>query len=45
MLPRISSERCVVEGIKAVVVGDGDICLMFQQQGQHVIPLLTDGIM
>lgn len=34
-----------MESIEAVVVGDGDVSAGFQQNRQHVIPLLADGIM
>lgn len=34
-----------MEGVEAVVVGDGDIGTGLQQNGQHVVSLLADGVM
>ena len=34
----------MVEGVEAVVVGEGDVGPVVQQQGQDVVPLLADGI-
>ena len=43
-LPWISAERRVVEGVEAIVVGEGDVSRMVQQQRQHVIALLGYGV-
>ena len=41
----VAPERSVVEGIEAVVVGDGMVGLELKQQLNNVITLLGDGIM
>ncbi len=43
-LPRVPPERGVVERVEAVVVGDHDVCAPLQQQRQHVVTLLGDGV-
>jgi hypothetical protein len=40
----VAPEGCVVEGIEAIVVGDGVVSLELQQQLNNVITLLGDGI-
>lgn len=34
----------MMESVEAVVVGDGDIGAGLQQNGQHVVSLLADGV-
>lgn len=34
----------MVQSVEAIVVGEGDVCGMVQQQSQHVIPFLRDRI-
>ena len=34
----------MVQGVEAIVVGDGDVSAGLQQHGQHVITLLADGV-
>ncbi len=33
-----------MEGVESVVVGDHDVCAALQQQSQHVVPFLGDGV-
>lgn len=33
-----------MESVEAVVVGDGDVSAGLQQNRQHVVPLLADGV-
>jgi hypothetical protein len=42
--PWISAKRCVMQGIEAVVIGDHDVGVVLQQQRQHVVALLGDGV-
>jgi hypothetical protein len=35
----------MVEGIEAIIVCEHDVCAVVQEQGQHVVPLLGDGVM
>lgn len=44
-VPGVPSQRCVMKSVEAVVVGDGDVSAGLQQNGQHVVPLLADGVM
>ena len=44
MVPGIPSQGGVVQGVEAVVVGDGDVSAGLQQHRQHVVPLLADGV-
>lgn len=44
-LPGVSTQGSMMQGIKPVVVGDGDIGTCLQQDGQHVIPFLAYGVM
>ncbi len=34
----------MVQGVEAVVVGDDDVGLVLEQQRQHVVALLADGV-
>ena len=44
-LPWIPSQSCMVQGIKSIIVGKGDVGRMVQEKGQNVISFLADGIM
>ncbi|KAJ3653724.1 hypothetical protein Zmor_012961 [Zophobas morio] len=44
-LPWISTESGMVEGIESVIVGQGDIGVMIQQQRQHIVPFLRNCVM
>ena len=44
LLPWVSPERGVVERVEAVVVGEHEVCRAVEQQGQHVVTLLGDGV-
>lgn len=44
IVPGVSSQGGVVQGVEAVVVGDGDVSASLQQHRQHVVSLLTDGV-
>ncbi len=35
----------MVEGVEPIVVGEHDIGAVVQEQRQHVVPLLGDGVM
>ena len=35
----------MVEGIESVIVGQGDIGVMIQQQRQHIVPFLRNCVM
>ena len=43
-LPWVSAERGVVEGVESVVVGDHDVGVLVEEQGEHVVALLRDGV-
>lgn len=43
-VPGVPPQRRVMEGVEAVVVGDGDVGAGLQQNGQHVVSLLADGV-
>lgn len=43
-VPRVPSQGSVMQGIEAVVVGDGDVSTGLQQHREHVVPLLADGV-
>ena len=42
--PWVASQRGVVQGVEAVAVGQRDVGVVVQQQAQHVVPLLGDGV-
>ena len=42
--PWIATQSGVVQRVEAVIVCDGQVCMVFQEQGNHVIPLLADGV-
>ena len=44
LLPWISAERRVVERVEPVVVGDHDVGVLVEEEGQHVVALLGDGV-
>jgi hypothetical protein len=44
ILPWVSSESRVMKRVEAVVVGDHDVGVVVQQEGQHVVTLLRDGV-
>ena len=44
VLPWVTPEGGVVEGIEPVVVGDHDVRVVVEQQGQHVVPFLGDRV-
>jgi hypothetical protein len=35
----------MVEGVESVIVGEHDVGAVVQEQRQHVVPLLRDGVM
>lgn len=43
-VPGVPPQRCVMESVEAVVVSDGDVSAGLQQNRQHVVPLLADGV-
>jgi hypothetical protein len=43
-LPWVSSESGVVERVEPVVVGDHDVGAVVEEEGQHVVALLRDGV-
>ena len=43
-LPWVSAERGVVERVEAVVVGDHDVGVLVEEEGEHVVALLGDGV-
>lgn len=43
-VPGVPTQCSMVQGVEAVVVGDGDVGSGLQQHRQHVVPLLTDGV-
>lgn len=43
-LPWVSSECRMMKRVEAVVVGDHDVGVVVQQEGQHVVTLLGDGV-
>lgn len=43
-LPWVSTKSSVVQSVEAIVVREGYVCGMVQQQSQHVIPFLRDRI-
>ncbi|KOX72697.1 hypothetical protein WN51_01262 [Melipona quadrifasciata] len=42
--PWVSTKSGMVQSVEAIVVREGDVCGMVQQQSQHVIPFLRDRI-
>jgi hypothetical protein len=34
----------MMKGVEAVVIGDGDVSGVFQEQCDHVVPLLADSV-
>jgi hypothetical protein len=34
----------VVKRVEPVVVGDHDVCVPLEEEGEHVVPLLGDGV-
>lgn len=42
--PRVAPKRCVMEGVESIVVGDHDVSVAFQKEGEHVVTLLRDGV-
>jgi len=43
-LPGVAPQRGVVQRVEAVVVGDHHVGVPVEQQGQHVVALLADGV-
>lgn len=44
-LPGVASKGRVMQDVETIVVGDNDVSHVFQQQRQHVVSLLADGVM
>lgn len=44
LIPGVSSQGSVMQGIEPIIVGDGDVCTSLQQHRQHVISFLADSI-
>ncbi|KYN35267.1 hypothetical protein ALC56_10442 [Trachymyrmex septentrionalis] len=42
--PWVATKSSMVKSVEAIVVGEGDVCGVVQQQSQHVIPFLRDRI-
>ncbi|TGZ47556.1 hypothetical protein DBV15_00011, partial [Temnothorax longispinosus] len=42
--PWVATKSSVVQSVEAIVVGEGDVCGVVQQQSQHVIPFLRDRV-
>lgn len=42
--PWIATQSGVVQRVEAVIVCDGQVCMVFQEQGNHVVPLLADSV-
>lgn len=42
--PWISTKSGVVQSVETIVVREGDVCGMVQQQSQHVIPFLRNRV-
>lgn len=43
-LPWVATESSVVQGVEPVVVGQHDVSIVVQEQRQHVVTLLRDGV-
>ena len=43
-LPRVTPESRVVQRVEAVIVGDHDIGVPLQEEGEHVVPLFRYGV-
>ncbi|KYQ58660.1 hypothetical protein ALC60_02307, partial [Trachymyrmex zeteki] len=42
--PWVATKSSMVKSVEAIVVGEGDVCGVVQQQSQHVIPFLRDRV-
>ncbi|KYM99481.1 hypothetical protein ALC62_09828 [Cyphomyrmex costatus] len=42
--PWVATKSSMVKSVEAIVVGEGDVCSVVQQQSQHVIPFLRDRV-
>lgn len=45
MVPWIAAQRSVVQRVETIVVGESHVSSMLQQQRQHIITFLRDGVM
>ena len=43
-LPWVAAKSSVVQGVEPVVIGQHDVSIVVQQQRQHVVTLLGDGV-
>ena len=43
-LPWVAAKSSVVQGVEPVVIGQHDVSIVVQQQRQHVVTLLRDGV-
>lgn len=42
--PGVASESGMVKRVEAVVVGQGDVCVVVEQKGEHVVALFADRV-